>query len=115
MGIYAGGGWFVHASTQGTTLQTLSGWYAERFAWGRRPLREAGLGLAPRSGDGQVSRRIPRTGDVWTDPHSDTSGRQASDINGRDQMLHWKSKLAYLLVAATVLAAFLGEAEGWHW
>jgi len=35
--------------------------------------------------------------------------------NGRDQMLHWKSKLAYLLVAATVLAAFLGEAEGWHW
>ena len=36
-------------------------------------------------------------------------------INGRDQMLHWKSKLAYLLVAATVLAAFLGEAEGWHW
>jgi hypothetical protein len=30
-------------------------------------------------------------------------------------MLHWKSKLAYLLVAATVLASFLGEAEGWHW
>jgi hypothetical protein len=30
-------------------------------------------------------------------------------------MLHWKSKLAYLLVAATVVAAFLGEAEGWHW
>jgi len=42
-----------------------------------------------------------------------TSGRPI--INGRDQMLHWKSKLAYLLVAATVLAAFLGEAEGWHW
>jgi hypothetical protein len=36
-------------------------------------------------------------------------------INGRDQMLHWKAKLAYLLVAATVLASFLGEAEGWHW
>jgi cell wall-associated NlpC family hydrolase len=44
MGIYAGGGWFVHSSTQGTTLTTLSGWSAERFAWGRRPLREAGLG-----------------------------------------------------------------------
>lgn len=43
MGIYAGGGWFVHSSTQGTTLTTLSGWYADRFAWGRRPLREAGL------------------------------------------------------------------------
>ena len=30
-------------------------------------------------------------------------------------MLHWKSKLVYLLVAATVLASFLGEAEGWRW
>jgi cell wall-associated NlpC family hydrolase len=43
MGIYAGNGWFVHSSGQGTTMTTLSGWYAERFAWGRRPLREAGL------------------------------------------------------------------------
>jgi cell wall-associated NlpC family hydrolase len=43
MGIYAGGGWFVHSSSQGTTMTTLSGWYAERFTWGRRPLREAGL------------------------------------------------------------------------
>jgi cell wall-associated NlpC family hydrolase len=43
MGIFAGGGWFVHSSTQGTTLTTLTGWYADRFAWARRPLREAGL------------------------------------------------------------------------
>jgi cell wall-associated NlpC family hydrolase len=43
MGIYMGRGWFVHSSSQGTTMTTLSGWYAERFAWGRRPLREAGL------------------------------------------------------------------------
>jgi cell wall-associated NlpC family hydrolase len=43
MGIYVGKGWFVHSSGQGTTLTTLSGWYADRFAWGRRPLREAGL------------------------------------------------------------------------
>jgi cell wall-associated NlpC family hydrolase len=43
MGIYAGGGWFVHSSAQGTTMTTLAGWYADRFAWGRRPLREAGL------------------------------------------------------------------------
>jgi cell wall-associated NlpC family hydrolase len=43
MGIYVGHGWFVHSSSQGTTMTTLSGWYAERFAWGRRPLREAGL------------------------------------------------------------------------
>jgi hypothetical protein len=34
---------------------------------------------------------------------------------GEIKMLHWKAKLAYLLVAATVLASFLGEAEGWHW
>jgi cell wall-associated NlpC family hydrolase len=43
MGIYVGKGWFVHSSGQGTTLTTLTGWYADRFAWGRRPLREAGL------------------------------------------------------------------------
>jgi hypothetical protein len=43
MGIYMGRRWFVHSSTQGTTLTTLSGWYADRFAWGRRPLSEAGL------------------------------------------------------------------------
>jgi cell wall-associated NlpC family hydrolase len=43
MGIYVGGGWFAHSSGQGTTLVPLSGWDAESFAWGRRPLREAGL------------------------------------------------------------------------
>jgi hypothetical protein len=43
MGLYLGRGWFVHSSGQGVTLLPLSGWYAERFAWARRPLREAGL------------------------------------------------------------------------
>jgi cell wall-associated NlpC family hydrolase len=45
MGIYLGGGWFVHSSEQGVALAPLSsGWYARRFAWARRPLAEAGLG-----------------------------------------------------------------------
>jgi cell wall-associated NlpC family hydrolase len=43
MGIYVGGGWMVHASENGTTLVPLQGWYAKTFAWGRRPLAEAGL------------------------------------------------------------------------
>jgi cell wall-associated NlpC family hydrolase len=44
VGIYLGGGWFVHSSEQGVALAPLSaGWYAKRFAWGRRPLAEAGL------------------------------------------------------------------------
>ena len=43
-GIYLGGGWFVHSSGSGTTLHPFEGWYRERFAWARRPLREAGLG-----------------------------------------------------------------------
>jgi cell wall-associated NlpC family hydrolase len=43
MGIYTGEGWFVHSSGNGVTLQPLQGWYLERFAWGRRPLAEAGL------------------------------------------------------------------------
>ena len=43
-GIYLGGGWFVHSSGNGTTLHPFDGWYRDRFAWARRPLREAGLG-----------------------------------------------------------------------
>jgi cell wall-associated NlpC family hydrolase len=42
--IYLGGGWFVHSSSNGTTLHPFAGWYRDRFAWARRPLREAGLG-----------------------------------------------------------------------
>jgi cell wall-associated NlpC family hydrolase len=43
MGIYLGNGWFIHSSGYGVAVVQLSGWYAERFAWGRRPLAEAGL------------------------------------------------------------------------
>ena len=42
-GIYLGNGWFIHSSDQGVYLSALSGWYRTRFAWGRRPLAEAGL------------------------------------------------------------------------
>jgi cell wall-associated NlpC family hydrolase len=43
MGIYVGNGWFVHSSGRGVALERLAGWYVARFAWGRRPLAEAGL------------------------------------------------------------------------
>jgi len=43
MGVYLGNGWFIHSSHYGVALATLSGWYEKRFAWGRRPLAEAGL------------------------------------------------------------------------
>jgi cell wall-associated NlpC family hydrolase len=43
MGIYLGNGWFVHSSGYGVAVAQLSGWYAQRFAWGRRPLAEASL------------------------------------------------------------------------
>ena len=42
-GIYIGNGWFAHSSSAGVTLQPLQGWYSKTFAWGRRPLAEAGL------------------------------------------------------------------------
>jgi hypothetical protein len=43
-GIYLGNGWFIQSSTQGVALSSLnSAWYSPRFAWGRRPLAEAGL------------------------------------------------------------------------
>ena len=43
MGIYLGGGWFIHSSGEGVTIVPLDGWYEHSFAWARRPLREAGL------------------------------------------------------------------------
>jgi cell wall-associated NlpC family hydrolase len=49
MGIYVGNGWFVHSSGQGVALgQMSSGWYRTSFAWGRRPLAEAGLAAGSR-------------------------------------------------------------------
>ncbi len=46
MGMYAGAGWIVHSSRYGVALAPLNRSYLERFAWGRRPLAEAGLAAA---------------------------------------------------------------------
>lgn len=46
MGIYLGNGWFIHSSEYGVAIAPLTGWYAQRFAWARRPLAEAGLAPA---------------------------------------------------------------------
>lgn len=43
MGINVGNGWMIHSSRYGVALAPLEGWYVRRFAWGRRPLLEAGL------------------------------------------------------------------------
>jgi cell wall-associated NlpC family hydrolase len=43
MGIYIGNGWMINSSRYGVALAPLDGWYARRFAWGRRPILEAGL------------------------------------------------------------------------
>jgi NlpC/P60 family len=42
-GIYLGSGWMIHSSGQGVAVVPLTGWYRDSFAWGRRPLAEAGL------------------------------------------------------------------------
>jgi cell wall-associated NlpC family hydrolase len=42
-GIYLGSGWLINSSRFGVALAQVQGWYADRFAWGRRPLAEAGL------------------------------------------------------------------------
>jgi cell wall-associated NlpC family hydrolase len=41
--IYVGNGWFIQSSDEGVALAQLTGWYKREFAWGRRPLAEAGL------------------------------------------------------------------------
>jgi cell wall-associated NlpC family hydrolase len=43
MGIALGNGWMIHSSRYGVALVELTGWYRDHFAWGRRPLAEAGL------------------------------------------------------------------------
>lgn len=42
-GVYLGSNWMIHSSRYGVALAPVAGWYVERFAWGRRPLAEAGL------------------------------------------------------------------------
>jgi cell wall-associated NlpC family hydrolase len=42
-GIYLGNGWFIQSSGQGVTIVPFWDWYRRSFAWGRRPLHEAGL------------------------------------------------------------------------
>jgi cell wall-associated NlpC family hydrolase len=42
-GLALGRGWMIHSSGQGVAFVPLTGWYRDRFAWARRPLREAGL------------------------------------------------------------------------
>jgi cell wall-associated NlpC family hydrolase len=42
--LYLGNGWFIQSSGEGVTLLPFDGWYTHSYAWGRRPLREAGLG-----------------------------------------------------------------------
>jgi cell wall-associated NlpC family hydrolase len=42
-GIYLGSGWMIHSSGQGVAVVPMTGWYRTSFAWGRRPLAEAGL------------------------------------------------------------------------
>jgi cell wall-associated NlpC family hydrolase len=43
MAIYLGNGWLIQSSRYGVALAPVVGWYESRFAWGRRPLAEAGL------------------------------------------------------------------------
>jgi cell wall-associated NlpC family hydrolase len=45
--IYVGNGWFIQSSDEGVALAQLTGWYKQKFAWARRPLREAGLESSP--------------------------------------------------------------------
>lgn len=41
--VYLGNGWLIQSSGYGVDLESVSGWYERRLAWGRRPLAEAGL------------------------------------------------------------------------
>jgi cell wall-associated NlpC family hydrolase len=58
MGIALGNGWIIHSSRYGVALAELTGWYRDRFAWGRRPLAEAGLARAGAAAPGVLPTGI---------------------------------------------------------
>jgi cell wall-associated NlpC family hydrolase len=58
MGIALGNGWMIHSSRHGVALVELTGWFRDRFAWGRRPLAEAGLAGTARTGVGVLPSNI---------------------------------------------------------
>jgi cell wall-associated NlpC family hydrolase len=60
MGIYVGSGWMAHSSRFGTTLTPMTGWYETAFAWGRRPIAEAGLASA-RAGVAGTGGEVKKT------------------------------------------------------
>ena len=41
--LFLGNGWLIQSSGEGVTLLPFGEWYTRNFAWGRRPLSEAGL------------------------------------------------------------------------
>jgi cell wall-associated NlpC family hydrolase len=57
-GIALGNGWMIHSSRHGVALVELTGWYRNRFAWGRRPLAEARLGPVATPGVIPPRRRV---------------------------------------------------------
>ena len=81
-GIALGGGWFVHSSRYGTTIAPFEGWHDTSFAWGRRPLAEAGPRLTASLGR---RTKIPRRGDEASVRCPDTHIRLASTLRGRNR------------------------------
>ena len=53
--IYVGNGWFIQSSDSGVALAQLTGWYKQRFAWGRRPLARPGSSPRTRTDSGVVT------------------------------------------------------------
>ena len=47
MGIYLGNGWFIHSSSYGVAVTTLTGWYAETLRLGPPPAGRSRASFPP--------------------------------------------------------------------
>ena len=87
MGIYIGNGWFIHSSGRGVTIWPLEGWYKDEFAWGRRPLAEAGLEPGA-GGDSTAPAPTPvSTGPTTTGSSGSTGGTGSTGANPAESTL----------------------------
>jgi cell wall-associated NlpC family hydrolase len=100
-GLYLGGGWFIHAAGEGVTIDQLSGWYQQAFAFGRR------FAAPPPAATGQPPVQEPAPAVVAA-----LTGATLSRTGGRVRLTVTWSALLDPAAAVSLTATPVGGARG---